>query len=144
MVDKLESLELDETTVLVWTPQQDRTWTTAPDGDYELADWANEAYLLSGQVVLASELRTFNRMDELAELFEMVAYQIPAKDYTAYVQLDDNTNAFVIIDRPFVKKFVGSNVALVEMLCRILGTTSDYQDGYDLNELETVTNDWSM
>lgn len=143
MVEMLESLALDETSVLLWTPQQDQRWTIAPDGDVNLAVLAHEAYLLSGQLILGSETLTFNRADELAEMF-MMFYRLRFRELTAFLQLDSHTNVFVIIDSPFVKKYVGSNVAVVEMLCRIVGTVADYQDGYFMDDLEIVSNDWNI
>ena len=144
MVEMVESLALDNTTVMQWIPQKDKSWTVTPLGDVLLAALATEAYYLQGQLVLATELRTFNRGDELAELFEMVAFQITANDFVAYLQLDSFTNVYVKLNRPFVKKFTGSNVAIVEMLATVLGTVADFQDGYDLDDLASVSNDWGI
>ena len=148
MADFFYTLELTATSIIDWFVQQDRPVSEAPGGDIEIGAWTTEAYIIQGTLVLASELRTFNRADELAEYYSLDAEYFELADVAgekvAYCRTDAHGSFWVIPDRPFIRKHTGENKAVVVAYCSLIGSTTDYQAGYLMEDLDELTNDWSI
>ena len=135
MGDRLESLVLDRTDLLLWTPQ------TGGSHDLEYEPLPSSHYL-NGSLVLENERHTFNRANELLELYKMVTFQLPTRDTYAYLQLSESENVWIQVNRPEVKKYRGRNSARLRLMGAVLGGTATHQDGYNLSDFYSVSNDW--
>ncbi len=148
MADFFYTLELTGTTIIDWFPQKDRPLTETPAGDILIGAWTTEAYIIQGTLTLATELRTFNRADELAEYYSLDAEYFELADVAgekvAYCRTDDHGNFWVIPDIPFIHKHTGENKAVIVAYCSLIGSTTDYQAGYLMNDLDELTNDWDI
>ncbi len=148
MADYYYKMEVTKTTLIDWFTQQRQPWSIAPDGDILVDPWAVYGYIIHGVLALASELRTFNRANELAEQYELPdefygAYPY-AGDKLVYCRTDDHGNFWALPDRPSIHKFTGENEALISLYMRLIGTTAEYQAGFNMDDLDIVTNDWGI
>jgi len=72
----------------------------------------------------------------------MVTFQLPTRDTYAYLQLSESENVWIQVNRPEVKKYRGRNSARLRLMGAVLGGTATHQDGYNLSDFYSVSNDW--
>lgn len=143
MADMIESLVVEQTEALLWIPQQDRAWTELPGGDIELEAFAAEGYRIYGVLALASEALTFNRADEIAEYYTMVK-RLTQAHKIVYCQHDVHGSFYLTLTRPFIKKYVGDNQAIVDVYGKLEGDITTLQEGFRMTDLDIVSNDWNL
>lgn len=148
MADLYYKMDATKTTLIDWFTQSRQRWSIAPDETVLVEARATFAYILHGILILASELRTFNRATELAEQYELDAEFFLWFPYTGdkvvYCRTDDHGNFWAVPDRPIIHKFTGENEALILIYMRLIGTTADYQAGFNMDDLDEATNDWGI
>jgi hypothetical protein len=139
----IESLVIEQTAALLWIPQQDRPWTELPDGDVELEAFTTEGYRIYGVLTLASEALTFIRADELAEYYTMVK-RLTQAHKIVYCQHDVLGSFYLTLLRPFIKKFVGDNQAILDVYGKLEGDITTLQEGFQMMDLDIVSNEWNL
>ena len=154
MADYFHTMAVTKTARIDWFPQRHRSWSSTPEGDYLVEATATHCYRLYGILVLATELRTFNRATELAEYYEM-----PDDDHSwlefwlwygylgdklVYCRTDDHGNFWAVPDRPIVHKFVGDNEARIDVHMQPVGTTASHQAGFGVYDVDEAVNDWDI
>ena len=148
MADYFYTMELTKTNLISWFAQQDRKWTVSPLGDVLLAALAVEAYRIYGILELTTELRTFNRANEIAEYFKLADEYFDWYPYTGdrvvYCRTDDHGNFWLVPDRPFVKNRTGENKSVIDFFGRLIGDTTSHQAGFSMEDVDEATNDWNI
>ena len=154
MVDYFHTMEVTKTPLIDWFPQRHRNWSSTPEGDYLVEAWATHCYRLYGILSLATELQTFNRATELAEYYvmpnehhswlEFWLWYGYRGDKLVYCRTDDHGNFWAVPDRPIIHKFVGEKKVRVDVFMRIVGTTTGYQAGFGVYDVDEATNEWNI
>lgn len=152
MPDLYYTLDITATSDFGWFIQQDRRWTINPLGDVLLDPFVVEGYRIAGFISLASELRTFNRADEVAEYYSLDVeyFEIPGWEDSGvkvvYCQSDalGSISFWMVPDRAFVKKLTGENKAIIDIYGRHIGDVSVLQAGFRMEDLDELTNDWNL
>ena len=149
MADYYHVMDVTKTTVIDWFPQRHRNYTVTPAGDYLVEAVATHGYRLHGIIALASELRTFNRADELAEYYEQPdAFYLwrhePLGLKLVYCRTDDYGCFWAVPDRPTIHKYVGANQASVDIQLRLVGTVTDYQACFLVEDVDVESSDWNI
>jgi len=154
VADYFHTMDVTKTLRIDWFPQRHRNFTITPEGDYLVEAFATHCYRIYGILVLATELRTFNRATELAEYYEMPDEHHSWLEFwlwygylghkLVYCRTDDHGNFWAVPDRPIVHKFVGTNEAQVDIHMRIVGSTASHQAGFGVYDVEAATNDWNI
>jgi len=154
MADYFHTMDVTKTTRIDWFPQRHRNYSALPSGDILVEAMATHGYRLNGILALASELRTFNRADELAEYYEMPdewrrwremwLWYPYLGDKLVYCRTDDHGSFWAVPDRPVIHKFVGEKKARVDIHMRLVGDTTSHQAGFGVYSVDEAVNDWNI
>ena len=144
-----ETIPLDDTTLFKWTRQDYRPYTEPLPGDITIGDWDVYGVVITGEYKLATEAETKARLTQLAEIVENQAqvFSLWGDIWFPFAFIRHSVAGTFWVNpdtHPTIQSYTGENKAYVRFFMRYIGNTTSHIACYLVEDVEILTNDWSI